>query len=200
MSEEIKLFGKWPYDVKVLDKGLERYINLTPKIIPKSCGRHAKYQFHKSKMNIVERLITHLMVPGHKGKKHVLTSGRVVGRWQTTYKIVEKAFDKIYEITKKNPLEVLVRAIENAAIREEIAAYQVGGIIVRKAVVTSPQRRVDLALRHIAQAAYRKAFGKKANMVDALVEEIIGAYENNPSKSEAIREKERIEKEAEGAR
>ena len=41
---------------------------------------------------------------------------------------------------------------------------------------------------------------KKANMVDALVEEILGAYENNPSKSEAIREKERIEKEAEGAR
>jgi small subunit ribosomal protein S7 len=200
MNEEIKLFGKWSYDVKVLDKGLERYINLTPKIIPKSCGRHAKQQFHKSKMNIVERFITHLMVPGHKSKKHVLTSGRVVGRWQTTYKIVEKTFDKIYEITKKNPLEVFVRAIENAAIREEIAAYQVGGIIVRKAVVTSPQRRVDLALRHIAQAAYKKAFGKKANMVDALVEEIIGAYENNPTKSEAIREKERIEKEAEGAR
>ena len=200
MSEEIKLFGKWPYDVKVLDKGLERYINLTPKIIPKSCGRFAKRQFHKSKMNIVERLITHLMVPGHKGKKHVLTSGRVVGRWQTTYKIVEKAFDKIYEITNKNPLEVLVRAIENAAIREEIAAYQVGGIIVRKAVVTSPQRRVDIALRHIAQAAYRKAFGKKTNMVDALVEEILGAYDNNPTRSDAIREKERIEKEAEGAR
>jgi small subunit ribosomal protein S7 len=200
MSNEIKLFGKWNYEVEVLDKGLERYINLTPKIIPKSCGRYAKQQFHKSKMNIVERLITHLMVPGHKGKKHVLTSGRVVGRWQTTYKIVEKAFDKIYEITKKNPLEVFVRALENAAIREEIAAYQVGGIIVRKAVVTSPQRRVDIALRHIAQAAYRKSFGKKANMVDALVEEIIGAYENNPTKSEAIREKERIEKEAEGAR
>jgi len=200
MSEEIKLFGKWPYDVKVLDKGLERYINLTPKIVPKSCGRFAKQQFHKSKMNIVERFITHLMVPGHKGKKHVLTSGRVVGKWQTTYKIVEKAFERIHEITKKNPLEVFVRAIENAAIREEIAAYQVGGIIVRKAVVTSPQRRVDIALRHIAQSAYRKSFGKKANMVDALVEEILGAYENNPAKSEAVREKERIEKEAEGAR
>ena len=197
---EIKLFGKWDYDVEVEDKGLERYINLEPKLIPKSCGRFAKYRFHKSKMNIVERLITHLMVPGHKSKKHVLTSGRVVGRWQTTYKIVEKAFNRIYELTKKNPLEVLVRAIENAAIREEIAAYQVGGIIVRKAVVTSPQRRVDLALRHIAQAAYRKAFGKKADMVEALVQEIIGAYNNDPTKSDAVREKERIEKEAEGAR
>ena len=200
MEENIKLFGKWDYNVKVEDPGLERYINLTPKIIPKSCGRYAKYQFHKSKMNIVERLITHLMVPGHKSKKHVLTSGRVVGRWQTTYKIVEKAFDKIHEITGKNPLEVFVKALENAALREEIAAYQVGGIIVRKAVITSPQRRVDLALRHIAQAAYRKAFGKKANMVDALVDEIIAAYNNDASKSDAIREKERIEKEAEGAR
>ena len=197
---DVKLFGKWDYNVNIEDKGLERYINLEPKIIPKSSGRHAKYQFHKSKMNIVERLITHLMVPGHKGKKHVLSSGRVVGKWQKTYRIVEKTFDKIYELTKKNPLEVFVRALENAAIREEIAAYQVGGIIVRKAVVTSPQRRVDTALKHIAQAAYRKAFGKKINMVDALVQEIIGAYNNDPTKSDAIREKERIEKEAEGAR
>ena len=132
MSEEIKLFGKWPYDVKVLDKGLERYINLTPKIIPKSCGRFAKRQFHKSKMNIVERLITHLMVPGHKGKKHVLTSGRVVGRWQTTYKIVEKAFDKIYEnivptikIDKKEALRIVTEYYANTYLNSTEYGYPI---------------------------------------------------------------------------
>jgi ribosomal protein S7 len=37
-------------------------------------------------------------------------------------------------------------------------------------------------------------------MVDALTSEIIAAYNNDASKSEAIKEKERIEREAEGAR
>jgi small subunit ribosomal protein S7 len=198
---EIKIFNQW--DVKGIeteDLGLKRYINLQPFFVPKSRGRYSKQQFYKSKMNIVERLITKLMVPGHRGKKHFLTSGRVVGKYLTNYNTVEKTFEKIESTTKKNPIEVLVRAIENAALREEIASYQVGGIIVRKAVVTSPQRRVDLALRKIVQAAYRKSFGKKENIVDSLVNEIIGAFNNDSSKSEAIREKERIEKEAEGAR
>jgi ribosomal protein S7 len=52
----------------------------------------------------------------------------------------------------------------------------------------------------IAQAAYRKAYGKKENIVNTLANEIIGAYKNDKSRSEAIAEKERIEKEAEGAR
>ncbi|MEM5801980.1 MAG: 30S ribosomal protein S7 [Candidatus Aenigmatarchaeota archaeon] len=198
---EIKIFGKWPTNgIEVSDIGLKKYINLEPRILPKSGGKFSKQQFYKSKMNIVERLITKLMVPGHRGDKHVISSGKITGKHTTNYKVVKKAFEKIEEITKKNPIEVLVKAIENAALREEIASYQVGGIIVRRAVVTSPQRRVDLALRNIVQAAYRKAFGKKTTIVDALVEEIIGAFENNQSKSEALREKFRIEKEAEGAR
>lgn len=198
---EMKIFGKWDTKgIEVKDPGLVRYINLEPRIFPRSGGRYAKKQFYKSKMNIVERVMNKLMVPGHRGKKHVISSGRCVGKTHINYKILKRAFEKIEEITKKNPIEVLVRAIENAALREEITSYQLGGIIVRRAVVTSPQRRVDIAIRNIVQAAYRKAFGKKENMVDALVDEIIAAYNNDASKSEAIREKERIEREAEGAR
>jgi len=198
---EIKIFGKWSTKgIEVKDPGLVKYINLEPRLFPRSGGKYAKQQFYKSKMNIVERLMNKLMVPGHRGKKHVISSGRCVGKTAIQYKIVKKAFEKIEQITKKNPIEVLVRAIENAALREEITSYQLGGIIVRRAVVTSPQRRVDRALRNIAQAAYRKSFGKKQNIVDALVDEIIAAYNNDASKSEAIREKERIEREAEGAR
>ncbi len=196
-----KIFGRWDSSgIKVKDPGLAPYINLSPVLIPKSRGRHAKTQFHKSKMHIVERLITRLMVPGHRGKKHVISSGRCTGHYLKKCKIVMKAFEIIEKKTGKNPIEVLVRAIENAAIREEIASYQVGGIIVRRAVVTSPQRRVDLALRLMVQAAYRKAHNTKLTMAEALAQEIIGAYENNPAKSEAIREKERIEREAEAAR
>ncbi len=198
---EMKIFDKWDVNgITVNDLGLRNYINLSPSIVPKSSGRLSKRQFYKSKMNIVERLITKMMVPGHKSKKHFITSGRVVGRYVTTFNIVMKAFDRIHERTKKNPVEVLVRAMENAAVREEIAGYQVGGIIVRRAVITSPQRRVDAALRIITQAAFKKAFGKKDTIVDTLVNEIIATYNNDNQKSDAIREKERVEKEAEGAR
>jgi small subunit ribosomal protein S7 len=198
---EIKLFGKWSSEgIQVRDKGLEKYINLEPMMVPKSCGRKSSQQFHKSQMNIVERLINKLMVPGHRSKKHVISSGRVVGKYLTAYNIVNKAFQKIETVTKKNPIEVLVMAIENSATREEIAAYQVGGIIVRRAVITSPQRRIDMALRIFAQTSYKRSFNNKETMESALADEIIAAYNNDATKSEAIKERERVEREAEGAR
>jgi len=197
---EIKIFDRWPTkDIEVLDIGLKNYINLQPTIVPKTSGR-LRQQFHRAKKNIVERLITKLMVPGHRSKRHRITSGRVVGRYSTNYKIVKDAFEKIEKITKKNPVEVLVRAVENSALREEIANYQIGGIIVRKSVITSPQRRVDLTLKNIVQSSYKKSFGKKDKMSDVLADEIIGAFNNDKNKSEAVAEKERIEKEAEGSR
>ncbi|MBI4894153.1 MAG: 30S ribosomal protein S7 [Candidatus Aenigmarchaeota archaeon] len=197
----MKLFGRWDTEgIQIRDRGLERYINITPIIVPKTGGRNATQQFHKSHMPIVERLINKIMVPGHRSKKHIISSGRVVGKYLTAYNIVKNAFERVEEVTKKNPVEVLVHAIENSATREEIAGYQVGGMIVRRAVITSPQRRVDLALKIFAQTSYRRSFGKKETMTGALAEEIIAAYNNDASKSEAIKERERIERESEGAR
>lgn len=198
---EMKLFGKWPTEgVKAKDMGLERYIGLKPVVVPRSSGRFSSSQHAKSKINVVERLITKMMVPGHRSRKHVISSDVTSGKYTKEYKTIKAAFEMIEQRTKKNPVEVLVRAIENAALREEIAAYQVGGIIVRRAVVTSPQRRMDLALRTITQAAYRKSFGKGAKIADVLANELVAASENDASKSEAVKERERIEREAEGAR
>ncbi len=198
---EIKAFNRWSFqNVQVNDTGLRPYINLTPVLIPKSGGKHSRKPFHKSYMNIIERFTNKLMISGHKGKKHLITSGRNTGKTQTIFNIVKEVFEKIEKKTNENPLKVFVGAIENAALREEIASYQMGGMMVRKAVVTSPQRRVDLALSIITQSAYRKSFGKRSSMSDELVNEIIAAYKNDASKSEAIREKERIEREAGGAR
>ncbi|MFH1623096.1 MAG: 30S ribosomal protein S7 [Candidatus Aenigmatarchaeota archaeon] len=198
---QMKLFDKWPTDeVKVADKGLEQYICLKPAIVPRSSGRLSSLQHGKSKINIIERLITRMMVPGHRSRKHVISSDVTTGKYTKQYNTIKKAFETIESRTKKNPVEVLVRAIENAALREEIAAYQVGGIVVRRAVVTSPQRRLDLALRTITQAAYRKSFGKGVKIADALANELLAAAENDASRSEAVKERERIEREAEGAR
>lgn len=196
---EMKIFGMWETDkINIRDEGLKRYMNLDPTIVPKSAGRYRGKR--KSRTNIVERLIKKLMVPGHRGKKHLISSGRASGKFNKNYQTVKEVFELIEKRTKKNPVEVFVQAIENSALREEIAAYQVGGIIVRRAVVTSPQRRVDLALRVISQAAYRKSFGKDKDIVRALADEIIAASNNDASKSEAVKEKERVEREAEGAR
>jgi small subunit ribosomal protein S7 len=199
--EDVKIFDKWSTKgIKPSDVGLEKYINLEPRLVPHSGGRDAKKQFHKSKMNIVERLMNKMQVPGHHGKKHVMTSGRASGKTLVHYKIIQKVFERVEQQTKKNPLEILVKAVENSAPREEITQYQVGGIMLRRAVITSPQRRVDLALSNIIQASYKKSFGKKDTIVDSLTAEIVGAYNNDGQKSEAVKEKERLERESEGAR
>jgi small subunit ribosomal protein S7 len=198
---ELKVFNKWDLEnVSVNDLGLKNYISLKPVIVPKSFGRHAKKQFYKSQINIVERLMNRLFIPGHRGKKHLLTSGHNVGKTSKVWDITKKTFEIIEKRTKKNPVEVLVRAIENAALREEITSFQVGGIIVRKAVITAPQRRIDIALRLITQGAYQKAFDKPKNMSECLAEEIIAAYNNDSQNSHAIKEKERKEREALGSR
>ena len=199
--EKIKLFNKWDIEgITVNDSGLKNYISLKPVVIPKTFGRTAKKQFHKSQMNIVERLVNHLYVSGHRGKKHLITSGRNVGKTFKIWKVIEDTFKILEEKTKKNPVEVFVKALENAALREEITSFQVGGIIVRKAVVTAPQRRVDLAIRLIVQGAYQKSFNKPKKMADTLADEIFAAYSYDPQNSHAIKEKERIEREAAGAR
>jgi small subunit ribosomal protein S7 len=199
--DELKIFDKWSAKgVEVKDAGLQKYINLQPVIVPRSGGKYSKHQFHKSKMSIVERFMNKLMVPGHRSKKHVLSSGHCVGKSALHYNIAKSVFENIEKKTGKNPIEVFVRAIENSAVREEITSYQVGGIMVRRAVITSPQRRVDKSLTMITQAAYRKSFGKKADVISALTDEIIAAYNNDASKSEAVKDKERIERESEGAR
>jgi len=201
MMEKMKIFNKWDIEgISVNDPGLKNYINLKPVVIPRTFGRSAKKQFHKSQISIIERLANHIYVSGHGGKKHIITSGRNVGKTFKIWKVIENTFKILEEKTKKNPVEVLVRAIENAALREEITSFQVGGIIVRKAVITSPQRRIDLALRHIVQGAYQKSFNNSKTMAETLADELYAAYNNDPQTSSSIRERERIEREAGGAR
>jgi len=193
------LFNKWDTkNLRVEDQGLVKYINLRPVVLPRTFGRY-RGDFRKNEMNIVERFVNKLMITGHTGKRHKLTSGRFCGNYQTVMLETKKAFEIIEGKTKKNPVQVLLMAIENAALYEEIAAYRLGGIIARKAVITSPQRRVDLALRLITQGIYRSSFKHNRTLAAAIADELI-TIANNDSKALPIRERNRIEKEAEGAR
>lgn len=188
-AKEIKLFGKWSWKgVEVKDPGLKRYICLKPVFLPHSGGRHAKKRFGKANVNIVERLMNRLMQPGRNaGKKHL------------AYNIVKRAFDIIYLKTRQNPIQVLVRAIENAAPREETTRIAYGGIVYHEAVDVAPQRRVDLALRFLTEGARQKAFRSAIPIEEALAEEIILAANNDP-KSYAIRQKDEIERIAAASR
>ncbi len=197
---EIKLFNKYDIaGIRVGDPGLRSYLSLSPVIIPRTSGRNAKKRFYKNKYNVIERLMNHLMVPGHRGKKHFITSGHCGGKSLTAIKIVRETLNVIEQRTRLNPIQVLVKAIENAAPREEITTIEYGGARYPQAVDSSPQRRIDVALRVLVQGAYSKSFGKKNKVHESLAEEILRAYELD-NKSTAITKKLEFEKQADAAR
>lgn len=196
----ILLFNKYSLDgIKVEDMGLQRYVTLHPVIVPKTGARYATKRFYKSRINIVERLINRLMVTGHKGDKHFRTSGRNTGKATVSYRTVTEAFRIIEERTKQNPVAVFVKAVENAAPREEIVTIEYGGARYPKAVDCAPQRRVDFALKFFAQGTYDKCFNKKKSAPEALAEEILAAYRLD-SKSTAVAKKYEIERQADSSR
>lgn len=193
-------FNKWSSDdVKVTDPGLERYICLDARIVPRSGAKHAGNRFHKSRMFIVERLMNKLMIPGHKGKKHHKSSGHNTGKATVVYDLVQSAFKIIEEKTKKNPIQVFVTALENAAPREEVVSIEYGGARYPKAVDCSPQRRVDIALRFFVQGAYDRSFSKKVSAEAALADELIEASNLDP-KSLAISKKNETERQCDSSR
>ena len=197
---DIKVFNRWSVQgITVVDPGLVKYITLHPKIVPKTGARYAGKKFHKSKTFIVERLINKLMVPGHKGKKHVMSSGHQTGMSVQAYSIVERAFAIVEKVTKENPVKVFVQALENAAPREEIVSIEYGGARYPKAVDCSPQRRIDTALKNMVQGSYGKSFNQKKKIEETLSEEIINAYRLD-AKSQSVSKKLELERQADGSR
>jgi small subunit ribosomal protein S7 len=197
---DIKLFNRWDTTgIKVEDPGLKRYINLNPVLVPRTGGRNVKIQFWKSKNPIVERLITKLMVPGHRGKKHKYTSGHCTGKWINAAETVEKCFELIEKQTKQNPVAVFIKAVENSAPREEITTIEYGGARYPQAVDTAPQRRIDISMRMMVQGAYAKSFNNKRKIFQTLADEIIKSYQNDATSS-AIAKKNEFERQADSSR
>lgn len=184
-------------DVKVEDPGLKRYINLNVKIALKTSGRE-RQKFGKAKVNIIERLINILTVPGHRGKKHAIIT-QATGKFSRAAKAVIEAFEILKEKTKQNPIQVLVKAVENSAPRDEITVIQYGGARYPQSVDCSPSRRLSLALRNIVHGAQDKSFNKKKGLAQALASEIELAYQNS-NESYAIARKHEMEKQADSAR
>ena len=184
--------------VRVKDPGLKSALNLKYALVIKSRGRFRE-RFGKSKVNIIERLINIISVPGHRGKKHKIITGWASGKYNKNLKQVLDAFKIIHERTKENPIQVLVNAIENGSPMDEVTIIQYGGARYPQAVDSSPLRRISIALRNISHGAYDKSFNKKKPFSQALAEELIGTS-NNEATSIAVSKKNELEKQADSAR
>ncbi len=188
-EKEVRLFEKWSFKgAEVKDIGLQRYVSLKPVAIPHSMGRHEHKRFRKASINIVERLANNLMRPGkNAGKKAKVMN------------IVSDAFEIVNLRTGKNPIEVLVRGIEHSAPREDTTRISMGGIVYHLSVDVAPQRRVDLAIRNIADGARQAAVNNPRSIEECLAEELILAGSND-LKSFAVAKRHEIERVAQASR
>ena len=168
--------------------GLAKYINLRPVAVPHSGARHVFSQFGKANVNIVERLINNMMRTEH-----------YTGKKTKAYRVVEEAFSLVEKRAKKNPIQVVVDAIENAAPREEVTRLRYGGINVPKAVDVSPSRRLDIALRNICRGAVQSSYKNKKSISECLANELLLEARGDVN-SFAISKKDEAERVAASAR
>src|SRR3989338_6749992 len=193
-----KIFGLYDTEgVVVNDFGLKRVINVEPKLVLKSRGKLSK-KYGKVKMNIVERLINLIAVPGHRGKKHRIITSHSSGKYSRNAETVIKSLGIIHQKTNQNPVQILVKAAENSAPRDGTTTIEYGGAKYPQAVDFSPIKRVALALRNIVHGAQDKAFGKKTKIASALANEIILASQNS-HESTAVSKRNESEKQADSA-
>lgn len=128
---------------------------------------------------LVARLINQVM---REGKKSVAR------------KVVYGAFDIIEHQNKQKPIEILEKAIENAAPLLEVKSRRIGGATYQVPREVRGDRKVTLALRWILLAV-RKAKGKPSDQ--KLASELMNAAKNEGS---AIKKKEDTHRMAEANR
>jgi len=168
-------FGKWdPSSVTIADPGLKNAISLKQMYLPHTSGRHESERFKKEEVDLVERIANRLM-----------RTKRYTGKKAGSLKIMANVLDIIALRTGQNPLQILVRAVENTAPREDTTRVSYGGIVYFHAVDMAPSRRVDLAIKNLTEGARAASFHKPKTIDECLADEIIAAA-NNDAKSYAI--------------
>ena len=157
-AQKILLFGKWDLEpVEVSDMGLKTAISLRPMTVPLTFGRSALKRFNKADVNIVERLANKMM---RFGKRYAKNTGRMTGKKMSVYNTIKSAFEIIHLKTGRNPVEVLVRAVENSAPNEDTTRIVYGGTVYHVSVDVAPLRRVDLALAGSTGRSWAPIWGR----------------------------------------
>ena len=196
-TPNLLLFRKWDLsDIEIKDQGLKHALSLKKVIIPLTFGRSALKRFNKAETNIVERMANKLM---HFGKKYAKNTGRMGGKKTHSINTVKAAFEIIHLKTGKNPVEVLVRAIENSAPNEDTTRIVYGGTVYHVSVDVAPIRRVDLALRFLADGVREATFSNPKAIEEHLSEHLMMAAANNPD-APSIKKKRELERVAQASR
>ena len=109
----------------------------------------------------------------------------------TCTKVIYEAMDKLKAKTDKDPLEVLLKALENVKPVVEVKSRRVGGATYQVPVEIRDSRREALAMRWIIEAARNRS---GHGMADTLSAELLDAFNNTGS---AFKKKEDTHKMAE---
>ncbi len=190
-TTNLLLFRKWDLSkIEIKDLGLKNAISVNKTIMPLTFGRSALKRFNKAEVNIVERLANKLL---HFGKRYAKNTGRMGGKKTRSINTVKAAFDIIHLKTGKNPIEVLIRAIENSAPNEDTTRIVYGGTVYHVSVDVAPLRRVDLALRFIAEGVRDASFSNPKAIEENLAEHLILAAANDMN-APSVKKKNELER------
>jgi small subunit ribosomal protein S7 len=196
-TKNLLLFRKWDMsDIEVKDPGLKTAISLRKQILPYTFGRSALKRFNKADVNIVERLCNKVM---HFGKKYAKNTGRMTGKKTKVINTVKVAFDIIALKTGKNPVEILVRAIEFSAPNEDTTRIVYGGTVYHVSVDVAPIRRVDMALKFIADSIRDATYSNPKPIEEHMAEQLILAASNDPN-APSVKKKHELERIAQASR
>ena len=190
-TQNVLLFRKWDLSkIEIKDLGLRNVISLKKETIPMSFGRSALKRFNKAEVNIVERLTNKLL---HFGKKYAKNTGRMGGKKIHAINTVKAAFEIVHLKTGKNPIEFLIRAIENSAPNEDTTRIVYGGTVYHVSVDVAPLRRVDLALRFIAEGVIDASFSNPKAIEENLAEHLMLAAGNDMN-APSVKKKNELER------
>ncbi|MBF8248379.1 MAG: rpsG [Bacteroidetes bacterium] len=114
-----------------------------------------------------------------QGKKHLART------------ILVKALNLIEQKTKKNPLEVFKKAVDNASPMIEVRARRVGGATYQVPTEVRPERRTALAIRWLIGHAKERS---EKSMSQNLASELIAA---STGEGGAIKKKDDVHRMAE---
>ena len=190
-TANLLLFRKWDLSkIEIKDPGLKNAISVNKIVMPLTFGRSALKRFNKAEVNIVERLANKLL---HFGKRYAKNTGRMGGKKTRSINTVKAALDIMFLKTGKNPIEVLVRAIENSAPNEDTTRIVYGGTVYHVSVDVAPLRRVDLALRFIAEGVRDASFSNPKAIEENLAEHLILAAANDMN-APSVKKKNELER------
>jgi len=120
---------------------------------------------------LVTRLINKIMLEGKKG---------------TAQSILYGAFKRVEEITKRNPLEVFIEAINNIQPSLEVRSRKVGGSNYQVPCEVRPERKETLGFRWLVTYARQR---KEKTMEEKLAKELIDASQGTGG---AVKKKEDV--------